>query len=66
MILHPDFLIHRRDDGSIDYDFYRAEAARMRVEEKRRLFRIGRSQVLKAVGALRERARDLRLLPRGA
>ena len=65
MILHPDFPIHRRHDGSIDYDFYRAEAARMRIEERRRLIRVARSQVLRAVGALTERASDLRVLPRG-
>ena len=66
MIINFEFPIHRREDGSIDHDFYRAEAARMRVAEKKRLFCLAGLQVLTAIRAVRERARGSRPLPRAA
>jgi len=31
--------IHRHDDGSIDFDFYRAQAARLRREQRGKIMR---------------------------
>ena len=66
MIIDLEFPIHRREDGSIDHDFYRAKAARMRVAEKKRLFRLAGLHVLTAIRGVRARAMDLRPLPRAA